>query len=585
MLSIYAMLCFPHFLRSQPLLSLQSCYTWLLNAPIVHNRSNLRNIHTVLLLTYKQIHHKMSQAPQSPPVFVHIHMNNGRRVGFRTFSDILDGRFKGDKQLAFEQYLGDFQTHGTTYRTYRYSIFNGDMFLLHGVLDPLTTGPALAAHVTQPGSQYPDAQTQGSAYQKPYASQPNQPMANFPGLVDPSTVPTMRYAGNNALMSISKPRQLNPHASEFKFGAAVDDTRASARSTALPRANSAPTYPPGLPVTQHPRSASSNVRPGYYGPDPLPVSYHPYAASRREAAKLAAEPQWGMPSNTPIRLTYDPMVPQQHQSASPNPRQGGLTLDTRFGQSYNDYGEAAGAPTSPPALAHNYSTASQESWMASPSPLNLDAVSSSELYNPHLSPRPWGRRTSEHSSDRSSQSSSVQGKSTSFWANPRHIINWSSHSAARGSVPKANNTINTSHSPQNGETNIEISPYPPTLPGQPRPSFDDIMQHGEQVDFRPSRADRAKYRASKPLSKLLGDTLSYSPRPQLHYGEERSISYNTSHLYPHPTVDAQLEAQIPAGWQQEDPRLKQRLIQNILDLNSALEEHLIMRTEAEEAFR
>ena len=153
----------------------------------------------------------MSQAPQSPPVFVDIHMNNGRRVGFRTFSDILHGRFHGDMQLASEQYLGDFQAYGAAHRTYRYSIGNGYMFLLHAVLNPLTPGPALAAPVTQPGPQYPNAQTRGSAYQESYTFQPYQPMANFSGFVNPSTVPTMRYAPANATwMSISQPRQLDP---------------------------------------------------------------------------------------------------------------------------------------------------------------------------------------------------------------------------------------------------------------------------------------------------------------------------------------------------------------------------------------
>ena len=705
----------------------------------------------------------MSQAPQSQPVFVDIHMNNGRRVGARTFSDILNGRFHGDMQLAFEQYLGDFRAHGAAYRTYRYAIVNGNMLLLQAVLNPLSTGPALAVPVMPPGLQYPNAQTQASVYQKPYAFQPNQPTANLLGLVDPSTVRNMRYApANTAQMSIPQPRQLNPGASEFQVGSAGSSLGASARPSALPIANLAPAYPPGLPVIQQPHFAPANahqgylaldhdwqlsrkngeaasaaagpsmsnmpysspihrhsqvvsqqpqhtpfnVRPGHYGPDPLPGSYDPYRASRKEAANLTAGPQWGTPSNTPIRLTHGPTVPQQPRLTPSNPHQGGLTLNTRLGPSYNDYGEAVEAPASPPALVHNYFTASQESWMASPSPLDLGSVYSSDTDNPHLPPRQCGRHASEHSSDLSSHSSSVQDPLPGNWsplgnrghnlANSLSSRDQSTYHTANSSVPKANATNNTLHAPQNGETDTGIALFHPTPARQlqPRDDTDAIKEHRLQQILQTSTAywdemrlsDRIKdvlpgnygeyydicyeewrrnaapgstmfhfyehfnavihsvrryyesigwIKSDNPattpsprsrdpptatvshhagpstvgngmnssgevarldtpphqtLSWLAGGIsarndvpLSDSPRPQLHHSENRNAPDRNSHIYPHPTVDAQLEAQFPAGLQEEDPRLMQRLNQHILDFSTAFEEVLTMRRDAEVA--
>ena len=479
----------------------------------------------------------MSQAPQSPPVFVDIHMNNGRRVGFRTFSDILHGRFHGDMQLAFEQYLGDFQAYGAAHRTYRYSIGNGYMFLLHAVLNPLTPGPALAAPVTQPGPQYPNAQTRGSAYQESYTFQPYQPMANFSGFVNPSTVPTMRYAPANATwMSISQPRQLDPIASEFKVSSTVKNLGASARPSALPAAKSAPAYLPSLPVTQQPQFTPSNGHRGFLAPD----QNWQLSRSNGETARAGAAPSNSdtpysspihrqgqavshrypltpsevflgyynpdpLPSNTPIRLTHSPIDSQQPRLAPSNPRRGNLTLNTRLGPSYNDYGEAVEAPASPPALTHSHSTASQESWLASPSPLDLGPGYSFHNDNPHLSPRVWSRDASEHSSDLSSHSGSMQGPSTSHWANPHHTIHWSSHSIANGSSPKVNNTDGTSHSPQHGEADIGVAPFPPapTVQLQPRDGFTAIMESRHQEDLHIWIKNWREMHPSKPLNRLL----------------------------------------------------------------------------------
>ena len=479
----------------------------------------------------------MSQAPQSQPDFVDIHMNNGRHVGFRTFSDILEGRFHGNTQLAFEQYLGDLRTHGAAYRTYRYEIVNGDTFLLHAVFDPVTTRRALAAPVTQPGPQYPNAQTQSSAYQNPYASQPNQPMANFSGLVDPSTVPTMRYApANTTWMSVSQPHQLNPQASEFKVSSTVNNLGASARPSALPTAKSAPPYLPGLPVTQQPQLTPCNGHRGFLAPD----QNWQLSRSKGETARAGAAPSnsdtpylspihrqgqavshhyqltpsavspgyYGpdlLPSNTPIRLTHSPIDSQQPRLAPSNPRRGDSTLNTRLGPSHNDYGEAVKAPASPPALTHSHSTASHESWMASPSPFDLGPGYSFNNVNTHLSPRVRIRDASEHSSDLSSHSGSMQGPSTSHWANPHHTIHRSSHSIANGSSPNVNNTDNTSHSPQHGETDIGVAPFPPapTVQSLSRDGFIAIMESRRQQDLHICIAKWREMRPSKPLNKLL----------------------------------------------------------------------------------
>lgn len=441
-------------------------------------------------------------------------------------------------QLAFEQYISESGIYGGTYRTLRYKIVDQNMFSLHDVLNPLTTGPALAAPVTQPGPQYPNAQTQGSAYQMPYASQPSQHMT----------------PANTAQTFILQPRQLDPRASAFRVGSSSNNPGASARPSALPTANSALTYTPGLPVTQlsrsapsnahrsflapdhdwqrsrnnreaatavaaplmlnrpnsaparpfgqsftqQPQSAPSKVRPGHYG-QPFSGSYDPYAAPR-EAAEFVAGPNRGNPSNTPIRLTHGPRVsqqPQQLQSAPYNPRREGLTLNTRLGPSDNDYGDAIEVPACPPALDHSYWAASRESWMAIPSPLDLNAVSSSETNNPHRSPQQESRHASEHSSDVSPNSSSVQDYSTYHRANPVRSDHIFSHS-------KAKPTNNASHGPQNGEIDLGIVPSPPAPAGQlqPRAGIDAILAYRVQQDWRPSTTNGDERHPSDPLNEL-----------------------------------------------------------------------------------
>ena len=721
----------------------------------------------------------MTQTLQSQTDFIDIRMNNGRRLGYETFRGILNGRFHGEMQLAFEQYITDFQVYGVTYRTYRYAIVNGNMLVLQRLFNPLTAGPVLAAPVTRTGPQYPNAQTQGSVYQTPYASQPNQPMANFPGHVDPFTVQAMRYAtANTAQMSISPPRQLNPHASEFRSSSAVNGIGTSARSSAFPTANSVLAYPSSLPVTQRhqlapsdahrsylaldhnmqlsrnygeavraaavpsmsnkpysspihlqsqsvsrqPQLTPSDVRPGHYGSDLPPMLYDAYIASRWEEANTAAGLSQGSPSNTPILLTHSPTTPQQHQPprlAPTNSHGGDLTFNTCLGPSENDYGEAVEAPATPPALAANYSNASSEFWMTTVSPLDLGPPNSSITDNPHLPPRQGSRQASEHNSDYSSNCSSMGYLSTNNLASPGHIIEWASHCTANGSVPKTNSTNNTSHSPQNGETDSGIGSSRPSparqlqprasiaamiehliqqgwqlppaildenLPSNPLntyltagpfewfytcyynnwlqnappgsdlldfarlydslddPTSDEIHQHFarffdnledrarmnsdgldqselHQPDTTPSQGPRdppsatvsqpagpsqvsngmnaahAVARSDAPaaqqstwtarhIASSNRITLSNPPPPQpLHHGEDRVESDYTPYLYPHPIVDAQLEAQFPAGLQQEDQRLQQQLNQNLLGFTEAYGEILEMRREAEAASR
>ena len=397
----------------------------------------------------------MSRVPQPKRVFVDIHMNNGHRVIFDTFKAIMKGRFNGDMQLAFEQYLGDFTVHGTAYRTYRYTIVNGNMLLLHCVLNPVPAGPALAAPVTQPARQNANAQTKASLNQTRYASQLNQPAANLLGPVDSSTVQNMRFPpASTAQRSVPQPHQLNPRASEFKVGSAVNNLGAPARPSALPTANSASARPPGLPVTQQPQLASSNGHGGFFAPDtlPRPVDDH------REAARAAAAP---------------PSLITPYLSILPSPV---------------------------PAIPQH------------PSPLFLAAVSSSETNSPHLSPRRRGRRASEHSSDASSHSSSVQDQSSdssyldhgyrcSHPGNSVLASKWYSDNVANSSASKGKTTENPPHGPQNGELDtgevLVLSPHPPQF--QQR---SDTISPGEyriRQNLRPSSAITDKTPLWDPL--------------------------------------------------------------------------------------
>ena len=769
---------FPPFFSS-PTITQSTFVLRLASARTNRPQSNLRYIHTYFYSHTKNSIDKMSQPLQSQSDFIDIRMNNGHHLGVDTFKAILNGRFHGEMQLAFEQYLTDFKFYGVTYRTYRYEIVNGNMLVLQKIFDPLTAGPVRAAPVTRRGPQYPNAQTQGSVYQTPYASQPNQPVANFPGYVNPSTVQTMRYArANTAQMSTSPPRQLNPHAPEFRFSSAVNAIGSSARSSALPTANSVPAYPPGLPVTQQHRSAPadayqsysapdhnmqlsrnygeavsaaavssmsnkpysslihlqsqvvsrqpqltpSDVRPGHYGSVLPPVLYDAYIASRQEEANKAAGLSQGSPSNTPILLTDSPTTPQQPQPlrlAPTNSHGGALTLNTGLGPFDNDYGVAVEAPASPPALAPEYSNASGEVWMTPVSPLDLGPPNSSITDNQHLPPRQGSRQASEHNSDYSSDCGSMGYLSTIDMKNPGDIIKWVSLSTANGSVPLANDTNNTAHSPQNGEidsgigssrpsperhlqprasiaamiehhiqqgwqlppatldenlpsntltTYLTASPFqrfynyyynnwvkwappgstlldfaklydavvegnsdelnqhfarffdslehraqmrseelaqlelqqPDTTPSQgsqdppsatvSHPAGPSMVSNGTNAAHAVAQSDAPAAQQSTWTSRHIASsnrvTLSSPAAPQqLHHGEDRIESDYTPYLYPHPAVDAQLEARFPADSLQEDPRIGQRLHQNLLDFDEAYGNVLEIRREAEAASR
>ena len=334
--------------------------------------------------------------------------------------------------------------------------------------------------------------------------------------------------------------------------------------------------------------------------------------------------------------------------------------------------------------------------MATPSPLDLDAVSSLEITNPHWSPPQGSRHASEHSEDLSNYSSSVQDHAKSYWANPLQPSYLSSHPTANNSVPNANTTNITSHGPQNGGINIGRAPFPPAPAGQlqPRDGIGAILAYRVQQDWRPSTAKGDEKLPSDPLNKLstspferfytayykkwlkmappgsniidfakvfdsledptrvysdefdrlhlrspdttssqrfqdtptatishrsgpstvrnginpsrevarsatptlngLADggsrrndtVLQTPPRPQLQNGNNNnnnntSASNRNSHLYTRPTIDAWLEAQYPAGLQQEEePWLMQRLNQHSLEFDAAYEDLLTMRKEA-----
>ena len=211
----------------------------------------------------------MSQVLQTQPVFVDIPTNNGCKVGNGTFKNILKGRFNETKmQLAFEQYLGDFRTYGPAYRTYRYKIVDENMLILHDVLNPFQAGPMLAAPVTKPGSQNANGQTQSSGYQSPYASQLNQPVSNFLGPIDPSEVRNIRYPlARTAQKSTPQSRQLNPRAVDFKVSSTVNNLSKSAPPSGWPTARKAPTQPPGLPGIPQPQLVPSNAHRGFFTPD------------------------------------------------------------------------------------------------------------------------------------------------------------------------------------------------------------------------------------------------------------------------------------------------------------------------------
>lgn len=390
-----------HLLHLQPLPSLHSCYTSLLNAPVVKS-FNIQKYPrgTLTQIIYTSIHN-MSQAPQPQPVFVDIHRNNGPKFKFEMFKYVLKGRLNNESimQLAFEQFLADCKFYGTC-RTYRYAIVNGDMFLLHSVFNPSPAGPAVAAPVMQPGLQSANGQTQASGDQNPYASQLKQPVSNFLGPFDHSMVQDMHYTpASTAQRSASQPQKLNPHASEFKVGSAVNNHGASASLSALPRANTAPARPPGLLETRQPHFAPANSHRGFFAPDALYNARHGHGYQDtiprslykdREAATALATPQTLITPCSPILRSTIPKIPQQPQPAPFNPNRV-LTLNSRLGLLVD--------------------TAIPASLKFSPSPPGLAAKFSS-------SARQRSRRNSEYCSDTPSFSSSDQPESPVYYLPP-----------------------------------------------------------------------------------------------------------------------------------------------------------------------
>ena len=358
---------------------------------------------------------KMAQGSQPQPYFVDIHMNHGKKVKFEPFKMILDGRFNSDTmQLAFEQYLGDFKIYGAAYRTFRYRIDNGNVFQLHDFFNPFPAGPAFAAPVTQLGRRNANAQTQFSGHQTPYGSQLNQPAANSLGPVDPSTVQNMSYPpASTAPRSVSLPHKLNPEASEFRVGSAVNIFGASAPPSASPRAVSAPARTTGLQVSQQPQSAPSNAHRGFFAPDGLLNARQVHDSldtiprsvdNNREAARAVAAPPKLITPYSPILPRPVLTIPPQPQLGPRKPRRDGLTLNTRLEQSDGSE-KAAGSPDAISVLADRMFDQLWNS-IASPSTLDLNATSSPETIYASSSPHQWSSHTSEDLSDASSHSSS-----------------------------------------------------------------------------------------------------------------------------------------------------------------------------------
>ena len=272
----------------------------------------------------------------------------------------------------------------------------------------------------------------------------------------------------------------------------------------MPTANSASARPPGLPVTQQHQLASSNGHGGFFAPDTLPRP----GDDHREAARAAAAPPSLITAYLSILPSPVPAIPQQPQLAPCKPHRGDLTLKTRLGHFDDDAEEVAGAPASPSALTDKFFTAS----LASPSPLDLAAGSSSETNNSHLSPRQWGRRTSEHSSDASSHSSSIQDQSSGSWCldhgyrcshpgNSVFAFGWDSDHITNNSFSKVKTTKNPSHGPQNGELDTGEVLVPSPHPPQFQQRYDTISpgEYRIRQNLRPLSAIKDKMPLWDPL--------------------------------------------------------------------------------------
>ena len=602
----------------------------------------------VLQLIYISIN-KMSQVPQSQPVFVDIPTNNGRKVGNGTFKNILKGRFNETKmQLAFEQYLGDIKTYGPAYRTYRYEIVDENMLMLRDVLNPFQAGPALAAPVTQPSLQNANGQTQSSGYQTPYASQLNQPVSNFLGPIDPSEVRNIRYpSARTTQKSTPQSRQWNPRAVDFKVSSTVNNLSKSAPPSGWPTARKAPTRPPGLPGIPQPQLVPSNAHQGFFTPDapsnareryihpdiipsapPLAMPKANTAPARPPGLPETQQPhlapanahrgfftpdaplnayqchdftditRMSISANSPLP-PYSLPVPPKPQIVPRDPHRGILKLDTCFG--LFDF------------------NATQDS-LISPSPLDLNANSSSTPNYPPPPPPQSSRRSSEHYSDTPSYSSSDEPKSPGRLGLEHGVrlplpVRKVSKSRSffrtfDSSASGKNTTNNNSQGPQNGEADpaprdpssdlasyVNETPYSSEsfykwwISARPSSRLHYLRHFGYvgtecQCEYNSrhphGRANTVSHRTNPPA--VVNGT--NAPRRLAEVAMGRTVEWlisgvaarianeagENSSPAPQPPVEAQPEAQSSGVEEEVDPDLQQRLDGHSLTLTDLVDE-------------
>ncbi|KAK0515894.1 hypothetical protein JMJ35_001928 [Cladonia borealis] len=542
----------------------------------------------------------MSHAPQSQFDFVDIPTNNGCKVGFGTFKNIMKGRYHGEMQLAFEQYLGDCKVYGTAHGSFRYTILNGIALKLQY---PSPSGPALAAPVTHPGLQNTNGHTQASGYQTPYASQLNQPVSNFLGPIDPSKVQNMRYpSARTAQKSAPQSRQLNPRAADFKVSSTVNNLSTSAPPSAWSRANTAPARPPGLPEIPQPQFAPANAHRGFFTPDALSNASERYVYPDI----IPSAPPLALPrANTaPARPPGLPEIPQP-QFAPANAHRGFL------------------APNAPFTACQCHDC----QIFISASPLDLNANFSSAPNHPHPPPPQSSRRSSEHHSDAPSYSSSDEPQSPGFWGLDhgirlpvpvRKVSKFRSFFRTFNSIyPEANTTNETWQGPQNG--GAVTAPWDPFSEhsfykdetyyselytrwwGSERPASRFPFYHQlnylceilrNEYDSRQPQgpANTVSHRTEPPavgngmnpspkMAEVDTSALrtqrwvaSTSPSSQLYNGEGGNEAGESSSSAHQPTVEWLLEAQRSGEEEEVDPHLSQRLDDHARHRSNFLEE-------------
>ena len=596
------MLCsVPPLLHPQPLLSLHSCYTWLLKAPVIqsfHIQKHPRSTSTRII--YNSINN-MSHAPQSQFDFVDIPTNNGCKVGFGTFKNIMKGRYHGEMQLAFEQYLGDCKVYGTAHGSFRYTILNGIALKLQY---PSPSGPALAAPVTHPGLQNTNDHTQASGYQTPYASQLNQPVSNFLGPIDPSKVQNMRYpSARTAQKSAHQSRQLNPRAADFKVSFTVNNLSTSAPPSAWSRANTAPARPPGLPEIPQPQFAPANAHRDFFTPDALSNARERYVYPDI----IPSAPPLALPrANTaPARPPGLPEIPQP-QFAPANAHRSFFAPDAPFNT----------------CQCHDCRI------IISASPLDLNANSSSAPNYPPPPPPQSSRRSSEHYSDAPSYSSSDEPQSPGFWGLDhgirlpvpvRKVSKFRSFFRTFNSIyPEANTTNETWQGPQNGgAVTAPWNPIAEFILGKNEAVYSDLYTqwsrkappksgiHGFKLHLD-YLSERSRHEFNLKHPRGLTNTVSHrtnppavgngmnpspkmaevdtsalrtqrwvastSPRTQLRNGEEGNEAGKNSSSDHQTTVEWLLEAQRSGEEEEVDPHLSQRLDDHARHRSNFLEE-------------